>query len=376
MNTWTIIYYTFLRNMRDYKVMAALTVFPIVLMLIIGSALDGEFSPMKVEAAKAGYLSEDKGAVSEQFAAYLQSDEIRGVLQVQEISKLEDGLRMVQSKEIDSLIHIPAHASEGIAAGDASLIHVYGSGGYSAVKPVVEGFVRMSNTSQATAKLGTQIQPAPYTSSIQDMPILTAGLIPRGIDYYAVATLFQCLLIGGVLGVLSMTRDTASYTSQRTVIAPVKRYELLIGKIAGNALTLFSTTVAVFLISKYAFQANWNGNTALILIVLFLFSVISVSIGILLFQLTNSLVITVLLMTGLMMIFTLASGGFSHKVSPLLEAIGWFTPSFHAQQTIFQSIYGGDSSIVRSSGSPILYLMIYAAVVLLLTGITDRRRAG
>ncbi|CAH1201913.1 hypothetical protein PAECIP111893_01768 [Paenibacillus plantiphilus] len=376
MNTWTIIYYTVLRNLRDYKVMAALTVSPIMLMLIIGSALDGEFSPKRVEAAKAGYLSEDKGAVSEQFAAYLQSDEIRGVLQVQEISKLEDGLRMVQSKEIDSLIHIPADASKGIAAGDASLINVYGGGGYSAVKPVVEAFVRMTNTSQAIVSLGTQIQLVENKSSIQDMPITTAGLIPRGIDYYAVATLFQSLLIGGVLGVLSMTRDTASYTSQRTVIAPVKRYELLIGRIAGNALTLFSAAVAVFLISKFAFQVNWNGNTALILVALFLFSVISVSLGILLFQLTNSLVITVLLMTGLMLIFTLASGGFSHQVSPLLEAIGWFTPSFHAQQTIFQSIYGGASSIVRSSGSPILYLIIYTAVVLSLIRITDRRRAG
>lgn len=362
MNTWTIAYYTILRNFRDLKTILALTIFPIVLILIVGTALDSRFTPQTMKITKVGYLSENTGSVSKQFGQFLQSDKVKELLEVQEIKSFDDGMSQVKSEEIETFIYIP---------GEKSTIQVYGNQKLSAVQPLIESFIRAGNTVEAIAKLGVSYTPQEISSSTEEIRIATKGKIPRGIDYYAVTTLFQCLLIGAALGILSLTRDAANHTNLRMNSFAVKSYEILIGKILGNSLTLFSTAAFVVLFTKYVVHANWNGNMAFIFLVLFLFSIISISLGTLLVKLTNSTVISVLIMVGFSTIFTLASGGFIRTVDPVLEQIGWFTPSYYAQQAIFTSIYGGGSSTIETS---ILCLFLYTGLIMILTLAADRRR--
>lgn len=378
MNIVTVAYYTFLRNLRDYKMMAAFTIVPILLIFIIGSAEDDNFTPKNLKTSELGYVVEDSSGLSRQLEEYLVSEKLSPILNARPIPNVEQGKKLVQSGELDAFLYLPKSAP---GSESPVTLTLYGKGQWNAAKPILESFAQQANLARTVQVLDASSPSAgtdgsnagfnPSDAGIETVMIETKGKIPDGIDYFSVTTMLQCLLIGSVLGVFAVTKDQHNDIRARLYSSPVSPKIQWFGKWLGTTVTLFIPAVFSMLFTKYVYMANWNGNMFIILPGLFLFTGVSIAIGMVLARLTNSAGASSAIGMFLMMLFTLTSGGFSPNVNDTLKQIGRLSPNHYAQEAIFSTIYKKGTEVAAGN---LGVLFLYAVVLVGITMALPERR--
>jgi ABC-2 type transport system permease protein len=370
MKVLTITYYTFLRHIRDVKAMAAFILLPIIMMLILGAALDNAFTPKKVEKMNVGYLSVDEGILRTSMEQFLHSKDMGTLLRIKKVANVNEGKELVRSGKLKALIYLSKSLSSKLQKGKQAQIEFYTKDENSYVQPVLESFVRTYNLGNTLVKInGKPFETKQMSANINEVKIVTKGKIPRGIDYYAIATLFQSLLFGAVFGVFAITKDIGNHTYLRMYATPVEGIKVTLGKLLGSTITLYGISLFIFVITKFIFKANWNASLWLILLVLFLFSAISIAFGMILAFLTKSTMISSLTMFIVSTVLTLVAGGFSRMEGKVVDVLSHFSPNTYSQKALFTNIY--DGKVVYSS---ILDLVLYTGVAILVTFILGRRR--
>ncbi|GAA0335195.1 ABC transporter permease [Bacillus carboniphilus] len=371
MQTITIAYYTFLRNIRDTKGLLACTLLPIVLMLILGNALNSEFTPKTLEKLKVGvYLEEENGMVQSTLYQFFQSEELSSLTQWEEVASLEEGIEMVKSNQLEGLISYPMDKHYDLENGSQGSIQYYTRTKDTFFEPFLESYIRTFNLNVALLNLNKErFVPNDENANIEEVKVITEGKIPRGIDYYSIVTLFQALLLSGLFGIFAVTKDSGNHTNVRFLTAPIRNHQIILGKLIGSTLTLYSITVFIFLVSKFAFGANWDGNIILILTVLFLFSITATSFGMLLAYLCKSTMMAALTLFIVSTIFTLLAGGFSPLEGKAFDVLGKISPSSYSQEVLFTNIYEGTIDTPSLVG-----VLVYTTILVTFTFVLGRRR--
>lgn len=371
MKIWTIAFYTVLRHVRDVKAMAAFLLLPLVMMLLLGTMQSSKFTPTMVEPVKVGFLNEDDGKIGAEFEHYLLSRGVQGLIQQVPVSDIAQGNELMKTGKINSFIHVPAHLSNQLRDGEEGRVEFYGKEERPFIKPIVESFIRTYNL---PASLDYKENPASAEtadSGVRVVKLETAGKIPTGIDYYAVTTMFQFLLLGALFGVFAVTKDIGNHTYSRLLAAPVHSSRVTLGKLLGSLITLYGISMFLFLVSKYVFRANWNGSLWVILLVLFLFAAISVALGMIMAYLTKSTMISSLSLFIISIVFTMISGGITPVDGAVFDILGRLAPNSYGQKVLFGSIY--DGTFVYSA---LIGLVLYTGVTTLLAMISGRRRVA
>ncbi|MFK9094045.1 ABC transporter permease [Bacillus salipaludis] len=372
MKLLSIAYFTFIRNVRDIKAMTAFILLPILMILILGKALDSAYTPKKIDPMNVGYFTKDDGILNSSMTEFFSAKETRSILEVKKVSSLESGIDQVKSGKLKGLIYLSTGTSDQFKKGEQVRINFYSKEKNSYVQPVLESFVRTFNIGNTLIKLnGKQLQPNSNPSIIKEVKLVTEGKIPRGIDYYSLTALFQSLLFGAIFGVFAITKDMGNHTNIRMIAAPIQGSKIILGKLTGSTMTLFGISLLIFLISKFAFKANWDGRLWLILLVLFLFSTFSVAFGMILAYLSKSTMASSLGIFIVGTVLTLVAGGFSRMDGKVIEMLSYLSPNTYAQKALFTNIYEG-----TFSQSNILSLVCYTIIVVTFTFITGRRRVA
>ncbi|HEY2420593.1 MAG TPA: ABC transporter permease [Neobacillus sp.] len=372
MKLLSIAYYTFIRNVRDVKAMTAFILLPLLMMLILGKALDSAYTPKKIDPMNVGYFSKDDGLLNRSLNGFFNAKETRSILNVKNVKTLESGMEQVKSGKLKGLIYLSKGTSDQFTKGEQVKIHFYSKEKTSYVLPVVESFVRTFNVGNTLIKIdGQQLQSNSTPSVIKEVKIVTEGKIPRGIDYYSLTALFQSLLFGAIFGVFAITKDLGNHTNLRIGAAPVHDGKIILGKLIGTTMTLYGISILIFLISKFIYKANWNGSLWLILVVLFMFSAISVAFGMILAYLSKSTMASSLSIFIVGTVFTLVAGGFSRMDGKVIEMLSYLSPNTYAQKALFTNIYEGTFTQFN-----ILVLVFYTIMVVVLTFIAGRRRVA
>jgi ABC-2 type transport system permease protein len=365
-----IAFYTFLRNVRDVKSIIAFILMPLTLILILGAVVDSDFAPKTVEPVKVGYLSEDEGMISSTIVQFLKSEEFGSLLQLEEVANVDQGTEWIKSGELNSFIHVPANSSQRLEQGVEARIEFYSKGEASFIQTALENFIQTFNLDDTLLRInGQSLENERISSNILEVKIVTEGIIPRGIDYLTITMLLQCLLYGALFGVLVINKDMGNHTYSRLLAAPVHSSRILLGKLTGSTITLYGIALFIFLLTKYAFGANWNGSLWMILLVLFLFTVISVSLGMLLAYLTKSTMISSLTIFVFATVCTVVSGGYTPVEGEVFDLLSRFAPNSYAQKALFADIYEG-----TIEHTTILGLVLYTGIILLLTFVSERRK--
>ena len=86
-----IFLYTIKRQTRDKEAMIMLMIFPIVLILVLGSALSWAFKPNSIDILKVSYFNEDTGRAGQELDGFIFSEEIAGYLDVKKVSSRDEG---------------------------------------------------------------------------------------------------------------------------------------------------------------------------------------------------------------------------------------------------------------------------------------------
>lgn len=346
----TIAKYIILQHLRNLGItLGQMLIFPIVVILILGTALSPAFEERELDPALVGYLNEDKGAMASLVDDFLSRPEIAELMDVREVDSREKGLALLKDGEISALIHVESDYSEQVLAGNKAEIKLTGHPGrqlsVTIVETIMESFTYGGNAAQALAVMGAQVEYAPAFGSIEEHPVSASGLKPNAMGYYAVTMLVMMAMYGAIYAAYDMGQSYMEPVGLRVMSTPVRPWEQYAGAVLANLVNVYLQALIIIAFTHFAFGVNWGPNLPLILLIVFVHVVLAVGLGAMAVMLTRDITRA----TGLLNILTvaltfLAGGYFEINLTRAFSWVQYLSPNFLAQTALFNTIYDGPAN--------------------------------
>lgn len=347
-----VILYNMKRELRHKTNLMYMLLLPIILILILGNALKGQYTPSDIKKAQVYYYSEDNGDVSKQFEEYIKSNELKEIIEVKKVKSKEEGFKLVRNNERSSFIYLNSKFTDNIKNGKDGDINVYNETDNiqaKIVKNIVEGFCDGGNAVYASYLIGGEGEYSYEGNNVIDSPIDINGKVPRAIDYYAVTMLVMILMYGANYGSNSIISVYAENEGIRLQTTPTRRIQILIGNIASSVLIVFIEGLLLMLFAKFVYKANYGHNIYIIIVIIFSMSVFSNFMGMMIGTLIKNQERTSSIIGIFVVACTFISGGYMKFVinNPVYQKIIQFIPNGMAQNAMFNVIYNSNQVAVK-----------------------------
>ncbi|NRD78695.1 ABC transporter permease [Bacillus sp. BRMEA1] len=357
-------------SVRDIRTFVFMLAFPIVLMLILGTALSNAFnSKLAVDDIHVLYKITADPMIATSFQSFIKEAEKSGV-QFKQISGNLDGKNEVKENNFSAYIEV---TNDGI--------QLYGTSRNSIEESIIQGmlsaYAGRYNVVASVAKVDPSKVSTALASHSEDHFIkeksLNSKKQPGSMDYYAMA-MTTMIALYAALGASSLIRgERTRNTSIRLLTAPISKGEIFLGKIIGALLINITFVMVIVAFSSIAFKANWGNHFGMVFLVLATEVFLSVSFG---------LGVSYLAKTGeaartiLMIVIQLSSffGGAYFKIDDAKGiSITNLSPLTWANNAVTKIIYANDylaaiKAISLNMGIAIIFLAI--SIILL------RKREG
>jgi len=266
--------------LREPRTLLFMLAFPVVLMLILGTALSNAFS----NVTSVGNLTLLYNDVSGQpqltraWQAFAQAIGEQGV-ESTPAEDGQDGRERVQEGEYAGYVEL---RSDGMA--------FYGSSWRSIESNILQGMLTAfaDRYNLAAAALGSDPSKAEAVLAAADgdagaafirETALDPDKSPDSIGYYAIAMSTMIALYASVSGSHLFRSERTRHTAIRLLAAPIGKGELFAGKVIGCTIINLLCVLLVVLFSRFVFQADWGDHFGLVFLVLASLVALAVSIG-------------------------------------------------------------------------------------------------
>lgn len=342
-----IAYYTALRKVRNYGNLTLMLALPIVMILILGSALDGSFQIENINPVKVVLVRENGVELLQSLNEFLQREDTNEIIRAETVEDFDQGMEMIKNGNAFALVHVE-RVNEG-------RIHVYKRSGNiyrgSVVQNVMDSFVQYANAEYACSLLYGADEYIPPYESISEEAINPYGKRPKALDYYAMTMLIMTMMYGTTYGTFSIAEEQYYSTEIRLKSASLNFHEIFIGKVAGIILTLVIDASVIILFTKYVYDVNWGDNIPFIMFTCITLAVLATSLGV-----ASSMVIgdenkAYALMTVMVQVLTFLGGGYApyHSMSSALKKLSFLSPNYMGLRIMLNTIYGGSQAEIIKS---------------------------
>ncbi|HDR8069017.1 ABC transporter permease [Bacillus cereus] len=277
MNIFNIAIMHIKREFRDVRTLVFMLAFPIVLMLVLGTALSNAFNSDShtIKDIQVIYKDEANGTFSQSFEAFAKEVSKSGI-HFKKVSEEVDGKEKVKQNKYAAYVELNKDG-----------VKFYGSDRSSIESSIVEGmmttFVDKYNVvveieKVDPSKISTIIPNGERNEYIKETA-LQATKKPGSMDYYAIVMTTMVALYGA-MGASNLIRgERIRKTGDRLIAAPITKAEIFIGKILGNMVANALCILLVVLFSKFVFQANWGDHLGVVLLILLTEVLLATSFG-------------------------------------------------------------------------------------------------
>ncbi|MDF2700546.1 MAG: hypothetical protein K0Q49_2105, partial [Haloplasmataceae bacterium] len=274
----------------------------------------------------------------------------------------EEAAVALEKGNVNCIIFINNNFSKLLTDGNTSVIEIYGTKNSTYVEAVVNSYLNTYNLTISLLKNNLPVDQEIQDYKLERGQLNSKGVFPNSLDYYSVQTLLQILMICSVFGVSIILRDINGGLSIRINSLPVKKYQLIIGRLIGCILYSFIAAFVSILFSKYVFKANWDGNLLIISSTILLFVIIVVGIGVLLALITKSNTTSFGIIALLSFILPASVGAFSPKTT--VEAIAILSPNYYAKNIIMGSLFDFPNKVIVQGyiGLVIMVVIVYGLI--------------
>lgn len=362
-------------NLRDKKTLLSMILFPMILIIILGSALKSAFSVEDLGKTTVCYLNSDNKEASKSFDEFLKNKQIKEILDVKNVKTYNEGKKLVNDNKATAMIYIDSNYTENYQNDKKNKIQIYQNEKSTVrngiVKSVIDSYNDAANTIMTTAKL-TKGRPSYVESNnVKENYISVEGKTPRAIDYYSVTMLILILMYGANYGASEIQNLYYDHIGKRIKSTGTRTFEHLVGVVFGVIFTLLIQALVLVVFTKYAYGANWGDNPFIIVGVMAAMSIFSTSMGILFMSFTGDDKKASGLIGVITPILTIISGGY-FKIPGLSDGVlAKSIPNGMAQSALFNSVYGGSISDAWQS---VGIIIIMAAVMLGVSSLVARRK--
>jgi len=362
MNIISIIIKEIKHSFRDRKSMGMMIILPIVLILVLGSALKSEFATsINIGTPKILYSIEGTGTVSDNFkTSFIQKGKDFKI----EFIKMNDMVaakKELISKQCDAIIVLKADNKIEFYKSDASSLKA------GMAESILSTYVQQFNVVLDIIKVNPKVINSILSDNNADYSIITSinkSAQPSSFDYYTIAEIALIIMYASMIGLFGIASEKNSKTRNRVLISPVRKYEFLTGKTLGGVLGTILQIAIVVLFSKYVLKANWGSDIFTVFLIFGSEIVMAISIGVGLgFIFKNENVANGIL--NLVIIVMVYLGGSYGPVDGMggktFQAITYLSPVRWVNRSIMDVIYNNNYSRVSTT----ILINLGAAVVFL-----------
>ncbi|WP_163194156.1 ABC transporter permease [Clostridium thermarum] len=265
------------QNFRDVKGTILMTLFPFVLMIILGTAFSGVFGEGETTKIKAKvlYKNEARQAVAEGFKQLVETLKENGMT-------FEENLD--ETSALDS-IKAGKYSCYVVLKDDEIIIYKNEKLDLEAniVESVFKAFIDKFNLMSEIVKYKPEA--AKYVLSSEGVNAVERTTLdkkksPRAIDYYAVTMVSLIIMYSSMAGMYSILSEKTRKTENRLLIAPISKNKLLIGKMLGTIVSTILQLTMVIIASKFILKANWGEDILTVAIILITEAMAFISLGV------------------------------------------------------------------------------------------------
>lgn len=360
-------YYEFLKQIRDIRILIALIVFPISIIVLLGTAFDNKLTEDFKEKVKTGYIILDEGQVGKGLEQMLETDEIKKIIRTESYVNEIDAISAMKTGKIDNYFVVEENSTKAIMNGKPAAIRLEGRKNIELVQTVLNSYISKSNAiAVASGISGDRIKLEDHSGNPNyfERMVPAAAKLPRAIDYYSVLTLLMVVSEGAILGIFIVSKNPESNIQIRLYSLPTSQWTIICGNILGSSMFLFLSCIVTVIFTKFVYGANWDGNIALIGVALLIFSFLCIGMGVMLHLFINSLASAMGLALLLTVVMSNAGGGITPATA--LQSLNIVNPIYYAKVFIFGILYNYPDRVLLRSAAGLLAVTaaVYAAAFL------------
>lgn len=331
---------------RDIRGNILMILFPIVLILILGTAL----SPLFDSGIDLGYI---ELVYTDEADPYLSSAyrEFR-----QELSK-EFGIEFIATDDAKEAISKIADGGQSsyIYLTDRQEIRLYKNERYAFEANLIEAMTRTFVEKYNLYKeLATKVPDKLESAMAMEIPDLVAVKSLDGkrniasMDYYAITMLTLILLYSASTSAHSVKREQLLKTGNRLLVSPVKKYEIFTGQVLGAISITVLQGLIVLAFSSFILNAYWGDKPHLVIMVIISEAVMAVSIGIGLSYVIKNVATLSGIINTIIPIMVLLGGGYVpfEVLGESIQKISVISPIRWTNQALFRLVYDQDTSYI------------------------------
>lgn len=359
-------------NISDKRSMIMMTLFPILLIMILGAALSSQFnSTTDLSTIDVGYKIDNGSKVEKPFMNFVKEGKKLKVKYHHNNNK-GNAINKVKKNDYGCFVYVTKQN-----------IYIYNNNKFALRAQIYESmlntFIDKYNVANSIGKVTPMYFANPANSQklfkIGDFTKLGAlkkNKVPGALDYYAITMTTLIILYGSYYGAGAVLGEYGRRTQQRTLSAPVKKYEIFIGTLLGSVVVIMCQIFLVYLTSKYALKANWGNDVLSVMAVLAAQVVFAVSFGIgLAFIVSEDNAVSGIISFAVPVMSFLAGAYFPINTDNKIFAFfAYLFPIKWSNKSLFQIIYSNDYSMF---GKAVAYNLGAAAIFLVISMILFRR---
>jgi len=280
MNVYNIALKEIKSTLREPRTLLFMLAFPVVLMLILGTALSNVFSNVTpVDNIRLLYSNESGQPQLAQYWESFSQEMGRQGIEIAPIANGQDGREQVREGRYTAYAELKADG-----------IQLYGSSKQSIESNIAQGMLTAFADRYNLAAAALRTDPSKAEAILANAGAVTGGEFiretslnpdrsPGSIDYYAIAMTTMIALYAAISGSLLFRGERTRHTAIRLMAAPIGKGELFAGKVIGCTLINFLSVIIVVLFSKFVYQADWGSHYGIVFLVLGTEVVLAVSLG-------------------------------------------------------------------------------------------------
>lgn len=352
-------------NFRDKQGMALMILFPIILIIILGAEFSSEFNGDSDSYKNINVLykteNNDKNSA---FITFYNEGKKMGI-NFTEAKSIEEGKKSIKNskyacfvvdREGEGKLQIYKNdRNNSIEAGIVEIVITSIAQRYNLTYEIAKVSPMYVNKMNDTSKIN-------FVNSIE----FQGKKQPRAIDYYSITMITLIIMYASSAGAWSIKEDKLTKTGMRIMASPVKKYEIMMGKLLGiTTVTLFQI-LTVFLFSKYLLKTYCGSDILTILGIMMseIIMVICLGIGIA-FIIKDEHVMSSVLNIAIPIIIFFGGGYIPLEAinNKTINMLSCFSPLKWTNAAIFNVLYSNDYSYIPAAIA--INLSISAAFILI-----------
>ncbi|MFS1513335.1 ABC transporter permease [Chengkuizengella sp. SCS-71B] len=384
-NIFTIARYELIRFFRMRSILLNMLGLPLLLILILGTALSGVFQTsgenQKLETVKVAVLNEDQGVFKQIISDFLSSPDIQSYVSVKLVKSREELFEKYESKEIDYGIVVPDDFSDSVMSARITgweFIEGEFIEKNLVARTIFESFLSQVNEMQARVfVLGPETLEKPLFTDqnkhFQFSNYVEIGSLQKNesktsaIQYYAVTMLVMFLLFSGMAAAISLAEEKETFTLLRLNSIPLHSNTIIIGKLLGVGIFSLIQAMVILSFSTFVYGVDWGDNYIMIFGVIILTIVSSTSLGVILTSFLRSSKSIIATYQALIFVMTFLSGGMIPNLGEFLNTLGKFSINYWSSNTLIHLMIESDSTMIIKNmgviGSTSLVLALSAGLL-------------